>query len=541
MREMGKGEQRLDECEIHATLDSILSVGDKARVRFTIFNAKTAPEDVIVKLRNKLIPVELPLPFSVKREEGAYRITSSFTPKDYPFQEIYWEVFAAFNLHGTRLLVPVKIGKNQRRMLYFRNSQWKLDGNKVLFTHISKEGWLSFVYRDYYPKIDTYSFRVKELAAVAVFMVLRPYWNRKRLWLVFEKFCKSAQDNGYHFFEYCMSLPPQESKHIYYVIDKSQPDYEHVKAHDNHVIQFLSFKHLLYCLAANIYVGSDSKMHLYVWRSKPSLVRHMISRHKLFFLQHGVTALKRVDNLFGKDGSAPVTYFLTTSKREQEIVVDHFGYQSTHAPVLGFSRWDVLENRIDESSRTILLMPTWRPWLEEQSDSVFMDSDYFRNYSELIQSEELIDMLERHNLKMRFFIHPKLSERLHNFHSSSDRIVLVPQGSRPLNELLMECSMLITDYSSVCWDALYMRKPVAFFQFDLNAYEEKVGSYINLSSDLPGDSCATIDELITSIDDCASRNFVLAPGYDEAANSWFENRDQSNRKRTYDFIISQGF
>lgn len=81
----------------------------------------------------------------------------------------------------------------------------------------------------------------------------------------------------------------------------------------NQVIPFMSFKHILYALASKIYVGSDSKKHLYIWRAKPNFISNRISKKDILFLQHGVTALKRVDGIFGRKGSSPMTYFTTTS------------------------------------------------------------------------------------------------------------------------------------------------------------------------------------------------------------------------------------
>ena len=73
--------------------------------------------------------------------------------------------------------------------------------------------------------------------------------------------------------------------------------------------------------------------------------------------------LKRVEDLFGRNGVCPVTYFTTSSKLEQDIVVKEFGYAPENAPVVGLARWDVLENRALAARPKILIMPTWRSWL----------------------------------------------------------------------------------------------------------------------------------------------------------------------------------
>ena len=121
-----------------------------------------------------------------------------------------------------------------------------------------------------------------------------------------------AQDNGYYFFKYCMeNLDEKEKKNIYYVIDKRSDEYKNVEKYGKHVIDFMSVKHMLYIMSMSICISSDSKSHLYAWRTKPSLVKRAIGKKKELFLQHGVTALKQVHQLFGKNGTSSMEYKLT--------------------------------------------------------------------------------------------------------------------------------------------------------------------------------------------------------------------------------------
>ena len=58
-------------------------------------------------------------------------------------------------------------------------------------------------------------------------------------------------------------------------------------------------------------------------------------------------------------------YFVTTSQIEQKIVVNEFGYTQQEAPITGFTRWDALQDKRDRRDKFILVMPTWRVWLED--------------------------------------------------------------------------------------------------------------------------------------------------------------------------------
>lgn len=389
---------------------------------------------------------------------------------------------------------------------------------------------------------DNTATRLKEFAAFGLSKISRPFWKKKKIWLIFEKYCMTAQDNGFYFFLYCMEhLSPEERKHIYFILDKNSEQWSSVQKYQKQVIPFMSFRHIFYLLIANLYIASDAKTHAYIWKPIPNLISREINKHDLFFLQHGVTALKRVDHIFGKDGITPMTYFAVTSYMEQKIVTEHFGYDKEHAPVVGFTRWDILENKADLNHRKILVMPTWRPWLEDKSDAFFCRSNYYQTYTSLLQNQELISFLKECNTTMIFYIHPKLRNYIKNFHTPCSQIELIPFGCASLNQLIMECSMLITDYSSVCWDVYYLGKPVLFYQFDLKLYENANGSYIDMEHDLFGDRCTEENQLISLIKEYVQNNFKEKPQYSAMRKDCFAYHDHNNCQRTYHYIKKQGY
>ena len=452
---------------------------------------------------------------------------------------VYWDLEVTVSMIGCDVRNRLSFnGKMIRRMLRLLNIQMKLDDGNIIFPYMGAKGVLAFCVRpntDY----DNMGTRVKEVTAKVVSKLFRKQLKERKILLVYEKFSATAQDNSYYFFKYCMDeLSPEEKKNIYYVMDRKSPDYEKVAMYGRQVIPFMSFKHMLYMLSARFLVSTDTKSHLYVWRSKPSFVYDGAKRAKnQIFLQHGVTALKRVHNLFGKYGSSPMKYFVTTSQKEQDIVVGNFGYNRTEAPILGFARWDVLTDKSDDNNKTILLMPTWRSWLEDVSDEAFIKSDYYRHYTSLLLSQRLKEMLEKYDSRIVLCLHPKFADHLGTFRDKlGDRISMASSGEVPVNEQIMRCSALITDYSSVCWDTLYLRKPVIFYQFDYDRYMDAHGSYIDMRSELPGDRAEEENELLDHIERCLEGGCRLSPENDRKASDYFAYRDQNNCRRTYQFI-----
>lgn len=63
------------------------------------------------------------------------------------------------------------------------------------------------------------------------------------------------------------------------------------------------------------------------------------------------------------------------------------------------------------------------------------------------------------------------------------------------NDMMIVSSSLITDYSSVIFEYALLKKPMAFYCYDLENYER--GFYLNYPDDLPGDVLRTEQELLT--------------------------------------------
>lgn len=541
----GKKDDALEAIYPPCKLRRLKAKGNRLELKLDIPNDQNAEfKGIVLKYRSVIEDIQIPFECSLDKKEKYTRVKAviNFT-ENMPLKEIYWDVRAVVGKYGANQYV--KLGYNGfalKQKLYFSNVQSDVGSKHIIFPYFNKRGIINFCYREK-SEYDTPQIKRREVLAYILYIFSGLFLSRKKIWIVYEKFCKMAQDNGYYFFKYCMeNLPENERKHIYYVIDKRSDEYKNVEKFNKNVIDFMSVKHMLYIMSMAICVSSDSKSHLYAWRTKPSLVKRAIGKKKELFLQHGVTALKQVHQLFGKKGTSAMTYFVTTGRAEQEIAVNELGYSEKTAPITGFARWDVLHDKQTDGEKFILLMPTWRSWLEEVSDNQFLVSDYYKRYSSLLQSPRLNTILKNGNAKLIFYIHPKFAGYIDNFKASvSSRVTYIPFGKIPLNELMMHCSMLITDYSSVCWDVYYMDKPVLFYQFDYDMYNTAHGSYINMETDLFGNRSTTEDALLNDIEHFVQNGFEENEADRLAAGKYFEYRDNNNSKRIYDFLKNNNY
>ena len=332
-----------------------------------------------------------------------------------------------------------------------------------------------------------------------------------------------------------------QKNNVYFILDKASPQWEYMQRYRKNIIPASSFRHILYLMTADLLISPDGRHHAYTWKPMPNPVTRELNKQKLYFLQHGVLALKNVDYLFGVDSSSSVDYFTASSEFEKKIIVNNMGYDPSRVPVTGLARWDGVKDTSDPAHPVILLMPTWRSWLEGQNDEVFMQSSYYQHYTALLNDQELQDYLKEKNIKLLFYIHPKLQEFISTFHSEDSQIELYSFDSMPMNQLLMRCSMMITDYSSACWDVYYQGKPILFYQFDLEQYNQTNGSYIDMETEIWGDRCMEQADLIRLIKEYAENGFQEKEKYAAMRKDYFAYIDHNNCQRTYDYIKSQGF
>lgn len=516
---------------------------DKSRLLLTIEFSKQEGmiQDALLVSQNHPLHNAHSMNYSVQEKSGKVTLTAQIDLAEIDFRDSYWNIDIICLKNGEKTRISPVLDKKMSLLLIFRNFQCIINNDLVFFPMRGKDGVLTFLYRSKSP-YDGYGTRLKEFTAFGLYTLFKPYWKKRKIWLVYEKFCSMAQDNGYYFFKYCMEqLPESQKKRIFFILDPKSPDWDKTTPYRSHVIPFMSIRHMIYSLAAGIYIASDSKKHLYAWLPKPNFISNQINQHKILFLQHGVTALKRVDPLFGQHGLTPMTHFAVTSEFEQDIVVKNFGYTPENTPVLGFCRWDVLEDTSTPEERLILVMPTWRSWLEDATPEEFRKSDYYQKYTALLQSSQLKQILAENSTKIIFYIHPKFKDYLSEFNSTCDSVELIPFGTLPLNELLRKCSMLITDYSSVCWEAYYLKKPVLFYQFDCERYKKEHGSYIDMQKELFGERFTESAALISSMEQYIISGFQEKEEYSRKRSHYFAYHDNDNSKRTYEYLVKKGY
>ncbi len=104
-------------------------------------------------------------------------------------------------------------------------------------------------------------------------------------------------------------------------------------------------------------------------------------------------------------------------------------------------------------------------------------------------------------------------------------------------ELYLISDILITDYSSVFFDYANLRRPILYYTYDLEKYENVLrGFYIDIHSEVPGPLLKTTEEVIDAIVNIEDLKKEYADKYDEFYERFCSFEDGNASKRIDDAI-----
>lgn len=94
-------------------------------------------------------------------------------------------------------------------------------------------------------------------------------------------------------------------------------------------------------------------------------------------------------------------------------------------------------------------------------------------------------------------LHPYLQEKFTCSDRNKDRFL--DCTDRDVNDILIVSDFLVTDYSSVIFEASILDMPMVFYTYDLDEFVEKRDFYFDFKSFIPGPIAMDFDELIDAI------------------------------------------
>jgi len=191
---------------------------------------------------------------------------------------------------------------------------------------------------------------------------------------------------------------------------------------------------------------------------------------------------------------------------------------------------------IKKEKTLILYAPTYR-----QSHAIESASYYQFNEKEITSLKKI---LQENNAILGFRMHYfRNSNSLFNIEKYIDNITFFDLGHETINEIsavIRLSDIVITDYSSVYIDALYLNKPVFSFAYDLKDYQQNQdGLLYDLSLAFPTQVCTTFDDLIIDLEkELKEPSQKNLQSYKNTQKLFFNYIDTMNSNRVIEKIMN---
>lgn len=355
---------------------------------------------------------------------------------------------------------------------------------------------------------------------------------RPKSWLLCERI-SVADDNAWAFYRWIRATHPEIN--AYFILDKNAHNYSF---EDENMIPWGSLKHYVYYLASDIHI-----MATFNTPAPNGRVCHYFNKisHrdiKKIYLKHGI-----IKDKFDQH-SYPIhkfRLFFCGAFPEYESARKTALYPEGYVKYTGLARFDDLLIRKRDDG-FILIIPTWRKYIgvdssksESENEILFLESSFYKHYSSLLCSKEFAEFLEKNNIKAKFCLHAEYRRFEKYFTSDIPRIEIV-KISESIHELLLSCSLLVTDYSSVFFDAAYAGKPIVYYHFDYAEFRQKHLSegYFSYERDGMGPVVHSEPELMRYLNKVNQGGmFIREDEYEKRSASFFPLHDTNNCERIF--------
>lgn len=417
------------------------------------------------------------------------------------------QVFSSYNTH-----------------IYYKNYRVVYTGRKIKVTKL-KNAKLSYLKRN-----------IRTIFAIAknkkIIPLTRLFCSPNKKYILINDRLDKAGDNGEALFKYINSHESEMAKRTYFVISGKCDDYKRMKKYGK-VVKSGSIKHrILFLNASHIYSSHTMPQFYNAYQVKYLRLFRDLFNYKFVWLQHGITQndISKAANRYIKK----IDYVTTCTNQEfNEFSQNRYCFDKGQVILTGFARYDYLENN---PQNIITLAPTWRRGygISDAYNTLFIESDYYKNYAKILTDKKLIEELEDKNMILNFVLHPEMLNYIDDFTKFENDVIRIMRTNEiNYSKMFSESKLLITDYSSIFFDFAYLKKPEIFFQFDKEHFFEiqyKKG-YFNYETDAFGDVVSTPKKVVDKIIYYINNNFTVEDKYIKRINNTFKYTDKNNSKR----------
>jgi CDP-glycerol glycerophosphotransferase (TagB/SpsB family) len=249
-----------------------------------------------------------------------------------------------------------------------------------------------------------------------------------------------------------------------------------------------------------------------------------------------------------------VDYFIVPSEFWRVIFATRFNMDYSRILSLGYPKLDYMINKdakknlakvidrdISSYDKVIYYMPTFRCGCNRKQESQINTDNLIniQNYDE----EKLLNYLKEKNYLLCIKKHPSEEIELKSIDSYNVKVIeesSLAKNGYTVNDILNAADLMITDYSSLGIEFVFLDKPVVYLTNDIEEYRKNRGfTFDNISFWMASYQVKKIDELIDAIDGSFSDNFKYKEELKNRKQLWFSDLKNGGCDRICNYLFDE--
>lgn len=247
-----------------------------------------------------------------------------------------------------------------------------------------------------------------------------------------------------------------------------------------------------------------------------------------------------------------VDYFIVPSEFWRLIFSSKFTVEYARIKNLGFPILDYFKNcdgknnlskvlkiDVNKFKKIIIFMPTFKKGFNHADVTQTYDNIF--NFKQDYDEKKLNDFLEKNNYLLCVKKHP--GEQINMNFKETDYIKNISEEELinhqiSINEIMNAFDLLITDYSSVGTEFIFLNRPVLFVVGDKDEYLKNRGILFgNLDFWTPGPCCDNIFDLLNEMEKLLTDTTYYQKERKEKRDLWFQDRKDGGCQEICDFLF----
>lgn len=295
---------------------------------------------------------------------------------------------------------------------------------------------------------------------------------------------------------------------VYFVINDEEKRAALNKEYPGIFISNLSFADALFILKARYWFCSAMELPLATFFQRH--LRQVIHLgHGMLYKKIGLieTKVSWYKKFYYALVNSSFTYTIATTPFCQQDIAAGFGMPLNRVLLTPQPKTAQVANPINHDNETlnnqalthVLYAPTWRPYAAVE---LFPFAD--------LDLEEFSRFLAENNIHIWLRVHPRFEQDIDaDLLACSNIHLFSSKEYSEVNSYLAYFDALITDYSSIYYDFLTLERPVLFFDYDFEKYNELVGVIDEYRRVKPIETTQSVKQFEQQILSIKSRSFDL--------------------------------